>query len=163
MSACGDPVRTQLIDELGPELPNVRRGPEHRAGQPCLACHSPGGGAPDFQIAGTVYATRDAKEPAVGAIVTVKDAAGVIQTYTTNKVGNFYPGSSASGGKGRAGPSQVTLTYPLQVSITQGSKMAEMKTLINGSGACATCHKKDGALPVVFLDGAPPLRDVGAQ
>jgi len=57
-AACSDPVTDGNINALGGELPNVPVGEYHRAGQPCVDCHSPSGpasGSP-FSVAGTVFA-----------------------------------------------------------------------------------------------------------
>ena len=75
---------------LGPEAPNVPKGPLHRAGQPCAVCHRDGGEDPTFVFAGTVYRDPVEKIAVADAKVVLTDAAGHTFMTTTNCVGNFY-------------------------------------------------------------------------
>ena len=67
LAAC-DPVHGDAISALGPEAPDVRQGPLHRPGQPCLLCHDGALGDPQrFTIAGTVFETQGARNAPAGA------------------------------------------------------------------------------------------------
>jgi hypothetical protein len=162
---CGSPVDRAAIEALGPEREGVRTGPEHRPGQPCLACHSERGFAPNFAVAGTLFEDREGSRPLVGATVTVRDAKGVETVMVSNKVGNFFPGSKASASstgapgqpkEARGKAQDITLTYPIRVKITRDGKDLAMQTAVHQEGACAGCHDKK-RLPVVhWIDGAYP-------
>ena len=52
--ACGDPVHDARVAALGDERPGVPAGPNHRPGQPCLACHG-GDGPSDVELAVAAY------------------------------------------------------------------------------------------------------------
>src|SRR5215218_7977218 len=75
-----DPVPQSIIDGLGPETGEP--GPEHRPGQPCLACHgSYAGTSPQMVFGGTVFTTSDKNEiiAASGVPVSVYDSAGTLK------------------------------------------------------------------------------------
>jgi mono/diheme cytochrome c family protein len=127
--ACGDPVRDAVADSLGPER-GVRPGPEHRPGQPCLACHTDGGRAgPSFSVAGTLYRAKDDLTPLAGAEVRITDSAGRAFRMRSNCAGNFYMRPSEGI---PAGPYWITLAY--------GDYTIEMETPVYREGSCATCH-----------------------
>src|SRR5688572_7883020 len=93
--ACTDPVRDREIAELGGELPGETPGPDHRAGQPCVLCHSEGGPAEKFPyaIAGTVYETPAANaKGAQGVFVNAVDANGGVPRFVGESTvsGNFF-------------------------------------------------------------------------
>jgi hypothetical protein len=145
-AGCGDPVRDNIRDSLGGETPGVRRGPNHRPGQPCLVCHD-GGEAPEFSIAGTLYLTPTSAQPLIGGRVVIVDAAGTTFTTTANCAGNFY-----------ASPKTFTPEYPFSVSISYGEETVTMQSLVRREGSCAACHT-DPAGPSsagkVFLTDLP--------
>lgn len=95
-------------------------GPEMRPGENCKSCH-------DFSAAGTVFGAKDASasEGLKGATITLKDAAGVVATLTSNGTGNFYTSKS--------------LKFPLTASITQNGATKSMAEPVT-SGGCASCH-----------------------
>ena len=126
--SCGDPARSVPAAELGPEVPGVEEGPLHRAGQPCLVCHD-GSRSRPFALAGTVYLTPEADDPAVGAAVRWVDAEGRRGEARTNCAGNFF-----------VLPEDFTPAYPLWVSVAVGSLEVAMDSPINGDGSCAHCH-----------------------
>jgi hypothetical protein len=142
--ACGDPAQTAASDSLGPEASGVKPGPRHRPGQPCRTCHD--GSCftiPEFSVAGTVFARVGDPAPAIGAVVTLKDANGHVSTLTTNDVGNFY-----------APLKSYTPFYPIRVSVAHEGKTVNMKTLMNGTGGCADCHRNNGSpgrVPAVYI------------
>jgi hypothetical protein len=143
-SACNDPVADDLITSLGPEKSGIRRGPLHRAGQPCLACHGGyGPGQPEFAFAGTIYATPTDTTPVNGAKIKVTDATGQSREVYANCAGNFFQPSA-----------QWQPIFPLRVEIEctepvpEGSpagtvgvvKRSVMQTRVSRDGSCASCH-----------------------
>lgn len=145
LSCSGDPVRDARIEALGGEAPDVPVGPEHRAGQPCLVCHSEGGPAANkaFAIAGTVYQSSQPGAPgAEGLFVQFVDARGgaPIEAPQTGPSGNFYV------------PLQdwTDLAYPVRVAIYRdldGAPVATMQSLIGREGSCNYCHRPNVADP----------------
>lgn len=147
-SSCGDPVHANAVDALGPEAAGVREGPTHRPGQPCTVCHSGSGpGSPVWSVAGTIYQARGSTTPAVGATVTIYDAAGKSVERITNDVGNFYVDQE-----------EYAPVFPLSVTVTApGYQPIAMASLVNGTGGCAECHRDNGSvgkMPRVYL-GSP--------
>jgi hypothetical protein len=150
--AC-DPVHDDAVSALGAEAPGVRKGPLHRPGQPCRACHDGAlGDPPEFSVAGTVFATPDALTPASGATVALlSQGATVSFTTTTNEAGNFY-----------VQPSQYTPSYPMHVSVTYNGATVVMVSHVGRDGSCADCHTDPrgpasaGHIYAVAPDGGPP-------
>jgi hypothetical protein len=100
----------------------VNVGPLMAAGQPCLACHGPGGMATTkFWAAGTF--------PPAGQTVTV---AG--RTTTTNAVGNFYFTYTGA-------------TPPVSFATRKAASVAGQAMGDGGapSGDCNTCHGNGGS------------------
>jgi hypothetical protein len=134
VGAC-DPVVDDAIAALGPENPLVRRGPEHRPGQPCLLCHDGAlGDPPAFSVAGTIYETPSSTVGVQGATITLVDSSGSRRPYVTqptNDAGNFY-----------VTPSEWTPTFPITTIAVTSAKagFATMKSSIGRSASCATCH-----------------------
>jgi hypothetical protein len=135
-------------DELGSS--DRGNGPLHRAGQPCLVCHS-------FALAGTVYRHADDADGLSGASVDVTDGAGHQFSALTNEVGNFYVEvrAGSSGGGGRRGGTNIPweLVFPLQLKVHLGSVEKTMRTPAQRAGSCAECHSEASAESVakVFL------------
>jgi hypothetical protein len=158
LGAC-DPVHDDAIAALGPEAPDVRRGPLHRAGQPCLLCHDGAIGDPQrFTVAGTVYETLGNQAPSILASVVLTDANGSSVHLQTNAAGNFY-----------ATPSQYDPTFPMQVTVLgPGGETVPMQSLVEGNGTvepnggCASCHfnpkarNSPGHVCITLDDGAAP-------
>lgn len=143
-TSCDDPVHSDAVDALGPEVAGIPRGPRHRAGQPCLTCHGgQGPGSPEFSFGGTVFSVRGGTQAVEGATVLLKDARGATITRTTNDVGNFYIEQS-----------QWSPVFPVFVTVSYGGEERVMATRIGGSGSCATCHRGAGDsqhMPAVYL------------
>jgi hypothetical protein len=125
----GDPVQDAERDALGPEAPNVPKGPLHRAGQPCAVCHREGGEDPTFVFAGTVY--RDPMETiaVADAMVVLTDAAGHTFMTTTNCVGNFYVETG-----------EFVATPPVWASVQRIDFPWKMESPIHREASCAKCH-----------------------
>lgn len=142
--ACYDPVHEDGVANLGGEQPGTAPGPFHRAGQPCLVCHSYDGPSDTkLAIAGTVYATRGSSAPLDSATITVTDALGVSRGLLSNGAGNFYV---------RADEWQPT--FPVRVKLEAEGVTRTMTTSIGRDGSCATCHRNPGDrtfMPGVFL------------
>jgi hypothetical protein len=129
-ASCIDATHDAQVQALGGEAPGVPPGPNHRPGQPCVLCHGEAGPASSlFSVAGTVYETQGQMAPAVGADVTLVDDRGNKVVARTNGVGNFY-----------MTPSVYAPTFPINVSILQGTSAAMMMGRIGRDGSCAACH-----------------------
>jgi hypothetical protein len=141
--ACADPVRDAAIAELGAESPGVPVGPLHRPGQPCLACHG-SGDVSVFSVAGTVYAREGTSTPLNDVTVRLIDAAGQKFDAATNCAGNFF-----------VRPSELTVQYPLWVTLAVGDHTIDMESPVFREGSCAPCHLAPkgpaSAGPVYFL------------
>lgn len=133
--ACADPAHDEAVAALGAEKDGVEPGPYHRPGQPCVVCHGGSGPAKSqFSIAGTVYATKTAKDPAEGVDVQLTGPLGPDGgTFhaKTNKAGNFY-----------VDVNDFSPTYPMHVVLigSDGMTEADMLTHIAREGSCAGCH-----------------------
>jgi hypothetical protein len=145
-TSCGDPVHSEEVTALGPETPGVREGPEHRPGQPCLACHGSGGAKPQLSIAGTVYAYGEKKTiPEEGVVVDITDVRGKKPPFTvkTNRAGGFYVRTP-----------EWEPVYPVRVKLIKNGKELSMKSRIHGQGSCAGCHHGDvgtaSSVPAVY-------------
>jgi hypothetical protein len=154
VAAC-DPVGDDAIAALGPENPLVRRGPEHRPGQPCIVCHDGAlGDPPAFTVAGTIYEKPSSKVGLQGATVTLVDSTGSqYVSPPTNDAGNFY-----------ATPNDWNPTFPITtVSVTGSAGIPTMKSAIGRNGSCASCHfnpagpTSAGQVCIVLDDGGLPL------
>ena len=149
---CVDPTHDAAVNALGPEDPNVPRGPNHRPGQPCLACHgSEGPASHEFSIGGTVYMVRGQPAPAMGATVQLEDINGSVANPQTNAVGNFY-----------IPVGEWTPVYPMiPLNVTLGSAIQQMSTHIGRDGSCADCHAEPlspttaGHIYVMLPSGGP--------
>jgi hypothetical protein len=139
-SGCTDPVRDAEIEALGPEAPGETPGPEHRAGQPCLHCHSKGGPAEahPFALAGTIFETPafDSK-PAANITVQFVDANGNAQRSeppVTNDVGNFWLPLE----------DWPDMAFPIRVGLYNDPgkpPIQVMNSLIGREGSCNFCHR----------------------
>lgn len=135
--SCGDPVRDGQIGALPGENPNVPVGEYHRAGQPCVLCHGPGGPASDasFAVAGTVFAQPQSAVGVENATVAFTDTTGSTFTTQTNCVGNFFvprPGSSVPG-------ATWDPQFPIFVRVFKGAERT-MQGQIGRERSCANCH-----------------------
>ena len=125
----GDPVPDAERAALGPEDPNIPKGPLHRAGQPCAVCHYEGGENPTFVFAGTVYRDPKAKIAVADAMVVLTDAAGHTFMTTTNCVGTFYV---------KTGEFQPT--PPVWTSVQRIDFPWKMESPIHREASCSKCH-----------------------
>ena len=128
-SSCGDPVHTDAVAALGPDV--TAPGPSHRAGQPCLVCHGGlGPASKELSFAGTLYKAQTTKDALEGATVVVTDAKNGKGSAKSNNVGNFYIEAAA-----------FTPVFParVQISFPDGATQA-MVTHIGHDGSCAACH-----------------------
>jgi hypothetical protein len=130
-ASCGDPVKDGRIHALGDEIQGIPVGEFHRAGQPCVICHTKDGPASGsvFSVAGTIFAQPG---PAVGVdqvTVAFTDSAGSQYTTSTNCVGNFF-----------VKPDQWDPAYPVLVRIYKGDRSKTMQGQIGRSRSCGFCH-----------------------
>lgn len=138
VTACTfDPVHQSLVDQLGPEAPNIPKGEFHRAGQPCVVCHGGEGPANEkFSIAGTIFhgpnTTNIGFMGAGGVTVYIEDDNGQTIPVTTNCVGNFWIKAS-----------DFQPVFPVQVSIAGPNNMGQqtMRSQIGREPSCGMCHQ----------------------
>jgi hypothetical protein len=148
VSGCPDPVREDLEAEQGPEQAGVPKGPLHRPGQRCLACHRAGGPSPPFSVAGTIFLREGEPIAAPGIDIAIRDARGEERTFQSNAVGNFYVPEAA-----------WSPTFPLSVELRTGERGIAMRTEIPREGACNACHRGAGDahhMPGVFVEAKAP-------
>jgi hypothetical protein len=127
--ACRDPVISDAKDELGDEDSAISPGPYHRAGQPCLVCHSERGGETEFTVAGTIFASATRQVGVDGAEIRMTDADGTQHTTKTNCVGNFF-----------VKPNEWVPKFPVLVAVAKGGTRRSMQSVIGRDGSCAHCH-----------------------
>ncbi len=135
-ASCTDPVRDRRIEELPPE---DGPGPDHRAGQPCLLCHSEGGSAElRFAVAGTVFENESpTARGAPGIVVKFIDGLGRGPTIDpiTGPSGNFFVPAD-----------DWDPAYPFYVGLYEPGKsepIQRMVTSVNREGSCNFCHRKN--------------------
>lgn len=157
IAGCGDPVLDAQREALGDEVAGIPKGPAHRAGQPCLVCHSRTGKVPPFMsIAGTIFQKATNDVPVEGAKVVMTDTTGYVKEASTNCVGSFYVEEAA-----------WTPWFPVRVEISYTSANGElfeakMKSEIGRDGSCASCHvdpEGERSPGHVFLMDAPEVPD----
>lgn len=159
---CSDPVQQEQLAALGPEKPGVPAGPLHRAGQPCLLCHSSGGEAPRFTAAGTVYSTSTMGKPVGGVKVRLFDASRRSYLAYTNCIGNFF-----------VYPQEFEPVMPMWASLSGYDADIDMESPMHKDGDCGFCHKPEkspsSAGPIFLtedpqkLDKVPTIMCSGAQ
>lgn len=146
--ACEDPVHDERVDALGPEPGPYPQGPLHRAGQPCTVCHGgKGPGSPTFDLAGTVFVSKNDRRGLVGAKVILYDQFGNTDAYFTNEVGTFI-----------ADEGFLSLDFPLWVALELNGERVRMKTPIFRETACGTCHAdpaSQDSVGHVYFEDAP--------
>ncbi len=137
---CGDPYRDRLLDGLPDEDPKFRPGELHRPGQPCLACHSDYGGAPEFSLGGTIFSGSEPTEtPSLlgGYTVRVYDSEGQTRDLLSNSCGNFYIRRA-----------DWDPAFPLRAELYEDNpakpgkliQVTVMSSRIAREGSCAGCH-----------------------
>jgi hypothetical protein len=121
LAACAmDPVHSSAVNALGGEIGGVPQGEYHRAGQPCVTCHSSAGPSKKtFTIAGTVYY---GPTKAIGVdqvqVIMVDSLNSAFTTYT-NCVGNFF-----------VTPEQWQPSFPVIVEISKNGTTRQMSSHI---------------------------------
>ncbi len=134
--ACSDPIQEGRIEELGNEIEGIPKGPLHRAGQPCVVCHSEHGPANDspFTVAGTIFAGPEVRIGVKDAEIRMTDSVGTKHIAHTNCVGNFF-----------VKPSEWQPKFPILVAVAKRGAIRRMNSVIGREADCATCHtiKKD--------------------
>ncbi len=132
VGACSDPVPDGQIKALGDEDPNVPQGEYHRAGQPCVTCHTKYGPASDspFSVAGTIFAQPGGAVGVDGAFVGMTDTSGSSFIVKTNCVGNFFVKKE-----------EWDPAFPIFVRVYKGNAARTMQGQIGRERSCANCHK----------------------
>ncbi len=149
LGGCTDPVHSDRVDSLGGEIAGLRRGPEHRPGQPCSVCHGgQGPGRSIFDLAGTVFLHPEGDEFGVeGAEIELMDRSGRTATTTSNRTGNFFWQEGTLG-----------LEFPLRARVRYaGGDWIGMTSPIFRARGCAECHAGAGASSVrrTFISEGP--------
>ena len=153
-AGCMDPTVADAVAALGGETPGIRRGPTHRAGQPCLVCHSSdgAGNTPYMSLAGTIYQRRDKDIPAPGATVQITDATGTTRYGRANCAGTFYFTEN-----------DWTPVFPLDVVVNPGEPLEQpMLGKVSREGSCSHCHVAPASADSpgqVFVDDDPKSPD----
>jgi hypothetical protein len=150
--SCTDPVRDRAIERLGGEQ-GAPQGPLHRAGQPCVLCHSDGGPASSakFVIAGTIWESAAANaQGAANVRVFFVDANNPQRNYETNEAGNFYVPESE----------WPDLAFPFRTGILRDGKTVSMQSTINREGSCNFCHQPTPGSKFSYL-GNDPRESIG--
>lgn len=137
-ASCSDPVVSGQINALPGENPNIPVGEFHRAGQPCVLCHNPGGPASGatFAVAGTIFAQPQNAVGVDQATVAFTDTTGSTFTTTTDCVGNFFvprPGSTVAG-------ATWDPQFPIFVRVSKNGLSRTMQGQIGRERSCANCH-----------------------
>ena len=159
LAGCGNPVVDSRIAALGEEDPNVAASEFHRAGQPCVLCHSVYEGAsPEMSVGGTIFATPDDQIPVDKVMVTLTDARGEFRVVPTNCVGNFW---IETGEWNPSFPLQAVISYDLP-AVAGAAPMRGQKPMnsrISRDGSCATCHdgrRTQASVGWVFCEDSQP-------
>jgi hypothetical protein len=145
-----DPVHDSIVKSLGPDT-DLPESQYHRAGQPCVECHSSKGPADDhpFVVGGTIYYLPPdafAPVPVDGADVAIEDARGSKIHVRTNCRGNFFV-RACSGPCPPHGPDDqiefADVYFPFQVSVSKASESGykRMTYHVGRDGSCASCHR----------------------
>ncbi|MFO0619308.1 MAG: hypothetical protein U0414_42360 [Polyangiaceae bacterium] len=154
--ACSNPVVDAQIEALGGEQDGVPQGPFHRPGQPCVLCHSPYYGAPEFAVGGTVFADQKGEsfKTVDNVEVVLTDSIGETRTLTTNCIGNFYVRKQDWDPQF---PLAAEIRYPVYDPNTgeamldsEGQVVRKVKAMgsyISRDGSCAHCHTLYGHGP----------------
>jgi hypothetical protein len=99
----------------------------HNAGANCQGCHNGTGGAPQWTVAGTLYASGGTAM--AGATITVVDSTGKSIAIVTAQNGNFW--------------TTEAVKPPLRVKASRCPSTAQMTA--DASGACNSCHTSAGS------------------
>jgi len=117
----------------GPPAPEASKydfevGPEMLPGVNCRSCHKPDGpypDAPEWTVAGTVFADPEGSAGAAGVTVWIEDDAGNELELITNAVGNFY--------------TATPIVAPYRVTVEKDGVSATMPAS-PPAGGCNACH-----------------------
>ena len=159
LAGCGDPYRDKLIDALGDEDPRFPKGEFHRPGQPCGACHSKYGGAPEFSIGGTLFNNAlVGQAPFMVDKYTVRivDSEGQSRDVVSNRCGNFFIRKTEWD---PAFPLRTELYGPNPKDPQKLIQVNVMSSRIARDASCAGCHigsKSPYSPGVVYVPQLPP-------
>jgi hypothetical protein len=176
-AGCNDPLKDDQLEYYEPFENPQGPSPFHRAGQPCLLCHSEYGGAEPFlSVGGTVFRSPEdvgGKLVPLGRVaVRIVDSDGVPTTLETNCAGNFYierekynpvfPLLAELWGR-KGGDTSLSINDPNNLV-----QRASMTSRIGRDGSCGRCHmikiNEDGTIVnlrafnspgVVYVSGEP--------
>ena len=136
-----DPVPEDAMELLGDEVDEPSA--THRAGQPCVVCHSTyEGAAPSMAIGGTIYYQNSSGQilPAPNVLVRVRDSQNTERKACTNEVGNFWVDRD----------NWLDITYPLEVRAGE----RRMQSIVGRESSCAACHRLPDENSLDLVTGA---------
>jgi hypothetical protein len=149
--SCADPVHDLQVKGLGGEDPNTPQGEFHRAGQPCVVCHQPGGPAnTSFSIAGTIFA-NDGKDKIIGVENVYVDLVDANGSFWADPAGNPLSIKTNCAGNFWVSPSDWDPAFPVRVMIRRDATVTKMISHIGREPSCNRCH------------GCPPDTTSGCQ
>lgn len=115
---------------------SARNNTSHRVGQSCLTCHTAGGSATAFTVAGTIYKNSTTGNPNATVFLYAHNTNTIVSTLVTDKCGNFYTTASVPGLFVPGGP----LVDGVDVVVEDKDGLRHtMPGLITGGG-CNGCH-----------------------
>jgi hypothetical protein len=129
--SCADPQLDGGAAALGKETSGISKGEFHRAGQPCVVCHTDQGAASShvFTVAGTIFAQPARMVGVDRAEVRMTDSEGTKFVTHTNCVGNFF-----------VKPGEWQPHFPILVSVAKNNIVRQMQGAIGRDGSCSHCH-----------------------
>ena len=141
LAGCGGPFNDNRIETVSADVcasGSRWAGGDHESelmhpGTDCIACHIREGEGPRYTVAGTVYSELHQADDCFGvsgATVEITDANNAVTVLTTNEAGNFF--------------TNAKIAFPYTIKVFQDGRQNQM-VAAQSTGACASCHTKDGA------------------
>jgi hypothetical protein len=116
---------------------SARNNTSHRIGQSCLTCHTAGGSATAFTVAGTIFKSGGTVgNPNATVRLYTHNTNTIVSTLVTDKCGNFYTTATIPGLFVQGGPSVTGVDPVVEDSFGGFHTMPGLIT----SGGCNGCH-----------------------
>jgi hypothetical protein len=115
---------------------SARNNTSHRVGQSCLTCHTAGGSATAFTVAGTIYKNSTSGNPNATVFLYTHNTNTIVATLVTDKCGNFYTTASVPGLFVQGGP----LVDGVDVVVEDKDGLRHTMPGLITSGGCNGCH-----------------------
>lgn len=113
-------------------------------GQACLTCHAKDFEAPDFAIAGTVYATGHEPNNCNGQASTSSEVEGAVVVVTDATGKEFAMKVETSSGNFFSKVPVAAVKFPIGARVEYAGKVRAMKGAVP-TGDCNSCHTQDGS------------------